>query len=50
MVWNESRLPFLRPIRNILALFNNKPLDVEFAGVKSGNKVLGPSAPFRRLF
>jgi glycyl-tRNA synthetase beta chain len=41
MVWNESRVPFIRPIRNILALFNNKPLDVEFAGVRSGNKALG---------
>jgi glycyl-tRNA synthetase beta chain len=41
MVWNESRVPFIRPIRNILALFNNKPLAIEFAGVKSGNKALG---------
>jgi glycyl-tRNA synthetase beta chain len=41
MVWNESRVPFIRPIRNILAMFNNKPLVVEFAGVKSGNKALG---------
>jgi len=41
MVWNESRVPFIRPIRNILALFGHKPLAVEFAGVKSGNKALG---------
>jgi glycyl-tRNA synthetase beta chain len=41
MVWNESRIPFIRPIKNILLLFNNKLLDVEFAGVKSGNKVFG---------
>ncbi len=41
MVWNESRQPFMRPIKNILALFNNKLLDVEFAGVKSSNKVFG---------
>ncbi|TFG78063.1 MAG: glycine--tRNA ligase subunit beta, partial [Chrysiogenales bacterium] len=41
MVWNESRLPFIRPIKNILLLFNNKPLDCEFAGVKSTNKVFG---------
>jgi glycyl-tRNA synthetase beta chain len=41
MVWNESRVPFIRPIRNILCLFNNKPLAVEFAGVQSGNKALG---------
>jgi len=41
MVWNESRVPFIRPIRNILTLFNNKPLICEFAGVRSGNKALG---------
>ncbi len=41
MVWNESRVPFIRPIRNILAMFNNKPLALEFAGVKAGNKALG---------
>jgi glycyl-tRNA synthetase beta chain len=41
MVWNESRVPFIRPVRNILALFNNKPLDVQFAGVTSSNKAPG---------
>jgi glycyl-tRNA synthetase beta chain len=41
MVWNESRVPFIRPIRNILALFNNQPLAVEFAGIRSGNRALG---------
>ncbi|MFH2107081.1 MAG: glycine--tRNA ligase subunit beta [Chrysiogenia bacterium] len=41
MVWNESRLPFIRPMKNILLLFNNKPLDCEFAGIKSTNKVFG---------
>lgn len=41
MVWNESRVPFIRPIRNILLMFNNMPLAVEFAGVQSGNKALG---------
>ncbi|MBN2399417.1 MAG: glycine--tRNA ligase subunit beta [Candidatus Aminicenantes bacterium] len=41
MVWNESRVPFIRPIRNILAMFNNKLLALEFAGVKAGNKALG---------
>ncbi|HSQ35703.1 MAG TPA: glycine--tRNA ligase subunit beta, partial [Candidatus Binatia bacterium] len=41
MVWNESRVPFIRPIRNILLMFNNKPLAVEFAGVRSGSKALG---------
>ena len=37
MVWNESRVPFIRPLKNILALFGSKLLDVEFAGVRSGN-------------
>lgn len=41
MVWNESRVPFIRPIRNILALFSNKLLALEFAGVKSGTNALG---------
>jgi glycyl-tRNA synthetase beta chain len=41
MVWNESRVPFIRPVRNILALFNNKPLDVQFAGVSASNRAPG---------
>ena len=41
MVWNESRVPFIRPVKCILALFGNKPLDVEFAGVRSGNRSPG---------
>jgi glycyl-tRNA synthetase beta chain len=41
MVWNASRQPFVRPIRNILALFNNTLLDVEFAGVRSANRAVG---------
>ncbi len=41
MVWNGSRQPFIRPVRNILALFNGKLLEVEFAGVVSANRALG---------
>jgi glycyl-tRNA synthetase beta chain len=41
MVWNESRVPFIRPIKSILALFGTRLLDVEFAGVRSGNKSPG---------
>ena len=41
MVWNGSRQPFIRPIRNILALFSNKLLAVEFAGIKSANRAVG---------
>ena len=41
MVWNDSRVPFLRPIRNILLLFKNQPVDIVFAGVKSSDVVSG---------
>ncbi len=41
MLWNKSRVPFVRPIRNILALFNNRLVDFEFAGIKSSNKISG---------
>ncbi len=41
MVWNESRVPFIRPVRSILALFGSRTLDIQFAGVRSGNKVPG---------
>lgn len=41
MVWNHSRVPFLRPIRNILLLFDNRPIPVEYAGVKSTDVVSG---------
>lgn len=41
MVWNESRVAFIRPLKSILALFGNRPLDVEFAGVRSGNRSPG---------
>lgn len=41
MVWNESRVPFVRPITNILALFNSDLIELEFAGVESSNIVYG---------
>ncbi len=41
MVWNESRVPFIRPIKNILLLYKGKLLEVEFAGVNSSNRVYG---------
>lgn len=41
MVWNESRVPFVRPVKTILLLLGNKPVDVEFAGVKSGRHTQG---------
>ena len=41
MVWNDSRVPFIRPVKSILALFGTRLLDLEFAGVRSGNKAPG---------
>lgn len=41
MVWNESRVPFIRPVKSILALFGTRILDIEFAGVRSGNRSPG---------
>ncbi len=41
MVWNKSRVPFVRPVRNILSLFNSDLIKVEFAGIKSSNVVFG---------
>ena len=41
MVWNESRLPFVRPIRSILALFDGRVVEFEFAGIKSSNTTFG---------
>ena len=41
MVWNESRVPFIRPLKSIVALFAGRTLDVEFAGVRAGNRSPG---------
>ncbi len=41
MVWNQSRIPFVRPIRNILVLFNSDLIEIEFAGVHSSNFIYG---------
>jgi len=35
MVWNSSKIPFVRPIRNILAIFDGDIVDFEFAGIKT---------------
>jgi glycyl-tRNA synthetase beta chain len=35
MVWNASRVSFVRPIKNILALFDNRLVPVEFGGSHS---------------
>ena len=41
MVWNGSRVPFIRPIRNILVLVNNQLVDVSFAGIQSTGRTFG---------
>ncbi len=41
MVWNSSRIPFVRPIINILALFNSDLIELEFAGIESSNIISG---------
>jgi glycyl-tRNA synthetase beta chain len=35
MVWNASRVSFVRPIKNILAIFDRRLIPVEFGGVHS---------------
>jgi glycyl-tRNA synthetase beta chain len=35
MLWNESRTPFIRPIKNILLLFDSQLIKCEYAGIQS---------------
>lgn len=42
MIWEESRFRFARPIRNILALWGDKVIPIEFCGVKSSKTTYGP--------
>jgi len=41
MVWNYSRLPFIRPIKNILALFDNQLIPVTYAGIHASSLTYG---------
>ncbi len=41
MSWNDSGKRFIRPIRNLLAIFNAETIDFEFAGVLSSNTTNG---------
>ncbi len=43
MVWNASRVSFVRPVKNILALFDNRLIKFEFAGIPTSNKISGHS-------
>lgn len=37
MRWDQSEIKWIRPIRNILALFDQEIVDIEFANLKSNN-------------
>jgi len=41
MIWNLSGFDFIRPIRNLLILFNNDIIEINIAGVRSSNKTRG---------
>ena len=41
MVWNESRVPFVRPIKTLLALLGNQVVPFEFAGIRSAKRTMG---------
>ncbi len=41
MLWNESRVPFIRPLKNLLVLYDNQLVEVEFAGIASSIKIYG---------
>ncbi len=44
MVWETTRFRFARPIRGVLALYGDKPVTFEIAGIKSGRLTVGLSA------
>ena len=41
MTWNESRVPFIRPIKTLLALLGHQVVPFEFAGIRSSNLTMG---------
>jgi len=41
MTWNSSGKSFVRPVRNLLAIFNGEIIDFEFAGITSSNNTIG---------
>ncbi len=50
MVWEESRLLFVRPIRWIVALYGAKPVAFTLAGVKAGRRTCGLRFQTRKPF
>lgn len=49
MVWESSRFRFARPIRNLLALYGNKPVSFIVAGIKSGRTSFGLGYPGKKI-
>ena len=43
MAWNRSRISFIRPITNILALFDGQLVPINFAGIPSTKQIKGHS-------
>ncbi len=41
MYWQSKEVRFARPIRWLLALYNQKPVTFKFAGIESGNRTYG---------
>ncbi len=41
MTWNNSGISFVRPVRNLMAIFNGEIVDFEFAGITSSNTTSG---------
>jgi len=48
MVWEETKVRFARPIRNLLVLYGNKVIKFNFAGVNSGKCTYGFFPLFRK--
>ncbi|HID32611.1 MAG TPA: glycine--tRNA ligase subunit beta, partial [bacterium (Candidatus Stahlbacteria)] len=42
MVWNHSRFRFIRPIRWLVALFDQRVFPLDLAGIRSSNRTRGP--------
>ena len=41
MRWGEGKFPFVRPIKNIYANFDNSFIKIKFENIKSKNLILG---------
>lgn len=48
MVWEETKVRFARPIRNLLTLYGNKVIKFSFAGINSGKHTYGLSPLVRK--